>query len=298
MNNPQLKFIAEKAYKAMFSQKPELCNIQETFYGWVVFLVSPKGKIVVKFSRELGRIGKEIEGLKRLQKVLDCPVPEVYLFGREEGYDYMVMAWLEGVSAYELPSVPKALETFREHYTDILIALHDSRNAKGFEVSHETFEPCLTNAFDAWMYPVLRYVRSSASPFSDELKTAYTQLWDKRVDILSPINTSSSSLVHDDCHIANVLFDPKTFKVAAILDPCDVEYKHRELDVFHLFDVREDLQLAERYQEKTPLTEGFEVRRWFFSLWDDAKHSRNMGWYDESWFVNKLVQFNIAYVQG
>ncbi|PSW05390.1 phosphotransferase [Photobacterium lipolyticum] len=297
MNKPQLKLIAEKTYKAMFSQQPELCNIQETFYGWIVFLVSPKGKFVVKFSREYGRISKEIEGLKRLKKALDCPVPEVYLFGREEGHDYLVMEWLDGVSAYELPSDPKALEIFREHYTDILIALHDCQSEKGFEIDREHFDPCLINAFDAWMYPVLRYVLSCESPFSSQLKSAYSQLWEKRVEILSPINTSSS-LVHDDCHIANVLFDPKTFKVAAILDPCDVGYKHREFDIFHLFDVREDLKLAERYQEKTPLTDGFETRRWFLSLWDDAKHSRNMGWYDESWLVTKLDQFNIAYKQG
>ena len=120
---------------------------------------------------------------------------------------------------------------------------------------------------------------------------AHNRLWEQKDQVLSPIN-SRSSLVHDDCHIGNVLFDPKTFKVAAILDPCDTGYKHREFDLFHLDDVRPDLKLVERYQEKVPSAEGFECRRWFLSLWDDAKHSRNMGWYDEQWLLAKVNQYN------
>ncbi len=75
MIRPQLKQIAETAYQTMYGQRPELCNIQESFYGWVVFAASPKGKVVVKFSREIGRLAKEITGLNRLSKCLACPVP-------------------------------------------------------------------------------------------------------------------------------------------------------------------------------------------------------------------------------
>ena len=62
-----------------------------------------------------------------------------------------------------------------------------------------------------------------------------------------------------------------------------------------LTDKETDLKLVERYQEKVPLAEGFELRRWFLSLWDDAKHSRNMGWYDEAWLTSKVNQFNEIY---
>ena len=58
--------------------------------------------------------------------------------------------------------------------------------------------------------------------------------------------------------------------------------------MIHLFDVRSDLHIAERYLEKSHLDDGFEERRHFFSLWDDAKHSRNMGWYNEQWLTNKF----------
>ena len=291
MNKPQLKQIAVIAYKTMFGQRPELCNIQETFYGWVVFVASPKGRAVVKFSREIGRLGKELKGLSRLSKAVNCPVPSVLFFGREQGYDYLMLEWLDGISAHRLPNDPKASEVFREHYTNVLLELHEHSVEQGFEVGESHFESCLGKAFEHWMMPVLRYVTSDGSPFSSVLKEFYHTLWEKKEQILSPIN-SRSSLVHDDCHLGNVLFNPVTFKVSAILDPCDLGYKHREFDLFHLYDVRPDLKLAERYQEKVAPADGFESRRWFLSLWDDAKHSRNMGWYDEQWLLAKVNKFN------
>lgn len=291
MNKPQLKHIAEIAYKTMYGQRPELCNIQESFYGWVVFVASSRGKAVVKFSREIGRLAKEIEGLSRLQKVLSCPVPDVLFFGREQGYEYLMLEWLDGVPAYNLPKDPQATEYFREHYTDLLIELHQQGSERGFEIAEDRFESCLIKAFEYWMEPVLRYVVSDCSPFSSELKAFYSDLWHQKAEVLAPIN-DCSSLIHDDCHIGNVLFDPSTFKVAAILDPCDVGYKHREFDLFHLQDVRPDMKLLDRYQDKFPLAEGFEFRRGFLSLWDDAKHSRNIGWYDEQWLQAKIKQYN------
>ncbi|MGF1687947.1 phosphotransferase [Photobacterium japonica] len=293
MNKQQLKNIAEFAYKTMFRQAPDLSDIQETFYGWVVFLGSNKGRVVVKFSREIGRLAKEVEGLERLRRVLPCPVPKVLFFGREEGYNYLMMDWLDGVSAHNLPQDQQAITAFRESYLDLLLALHDQKAAPGFEIGREKYARDLPRAFESWMGPVFRYVMSSGSAFSQPLKDAYSQAWEMKDNILSTASPESS-LVHDDCHVGNVLFDPKTYQVSAILDPCDVGYKHREMDLFHLFDVRSDLQLAECYQAHHRLDDGFEMRRWFFSVWDDAKHSRNMGWYDEAWLQNKFDHFHQA----
>ena len=102
MNKAQLKNIAEKSFFAMFHRKADVCDIQETFYGWVVFLATGKAKIVVKFSREVGRISKEVSCLQKLRSIVSCPVPQIYLFGREEGYDYIVLDWLEGRPADEV----------------------------------------------------------------------------------------------------------------------------------------------------------------------------------------------------
>lgn len=85
MNKPQLKTIAENAFFSMFRRKADVCDIQETFYGWVVFLASGKTKIVVKFSREVGRIGKEVASLEQLRKIVSCPVPEIYFLVEKLG---------------------------------------------------------------------------------------------------------------------------------------------------------------------------------------------------------------------
>ncbi|MDO6499197.1 phosphotransferase [Photobacterium sanguinicancri] len=290
MNQQQLERIASDTFQKLFGLRASFVQTELTFYGCVVFLVAGKQKIVIKFSKEIGRLAKEIQGLERLSQIVDCPVPAIYFYGREEGYDYLVLEWLEGQSAHELPPETKAIATFGEHYTDILLALHECSHEQGFEVDAESFVPTLSEAFDHWMFPVFRYLMSSASPFSTQLKDSFEQLWASRQQVLAPIN-HGSSLVHDDCHIGNVLFDPKTYKVAALIDPCDVGFKHREFDVFHLYDVRPDLNLADIYMKKASLADGYQARRWFLSLWDDAKHSRNIGWYDEAWIRNKFERY-------
>ena len=290
MNRLQLKRIAEYSFKTMFRHAPQVNQIQETFYGWVVFLASDSAKVVVKFSREIGRLAKEIKGLERLEQALPCPVPKVLYFGREEGYEFIMLEWLEGVSAHQLPNDPKAIDRFSDCFLEILLTLHDMNAAEGFELESGQFELNLTEAFSHWMGTVYRYVVSEVSPFTPTQKQAYESLWAMKRNILSTAS-SESSLIHDDCHLGNILVDPKSFEVTAVLDPCDVGFKHREMDIFHLFDVRQELQLAERYQQEVALQPGFEIRRWYFSLWDDAKHSRNMGWYDEAWIQNKLIQF-------
>ncbi|MGF1726218.1 phosphotransferase [Photobacterium nomapromontoriensis] len=296
MNKIRLKQIAEFAFKTMFRQAPELSKIEETFYGWVVFLASKKVKVVVKFSREIGRLAKEVEGLDRLRSTLPCPVPRVLFFGREEGFNFLMLEWVDGVPAHQLPDDSKAITAFRNSYTELLLTLHDKGSESGFEVETGVYTLDLIDAFDGWMHSVYRYLMSEASPFSPSLKAAYKQLWEIRGALLSDVS-SPASLVHDDCHVGNVMFDPKTFKVSAILDPCDVGFKHREMDLFHLYDVRPELNLAEHYRTVYPLESGFEVRRWFYSLWDDAKHSRNMGWYDEEWMLKKFDNFNRVYNQ-
>ncbi|AJR06026.1 phosphotransferase [Photobacterium gaetbulicola] len=291
MNRKQLKKIAEFSYRTMFRQAPDLSEIHETFYGWVVFLASEKAKVVVKFSREIGRQAKEIKGLERLRQALTCPVPEVLYFGREEGYEFIMLEWLEGISAHQIPNDPIAIERFSESYLALLHTMHEINAPQGFESERGQFYTSLTTAFSDWMGPVYRYIISEVSPFSPAQKQAYQSLWAMKDEILSTASPISS-LIHDDCHIGNILVDPKSFEVTGVLDPCDVGFKHREMDIFHLYDVRPEMRLAERYQQAVSLPPGFELRRWYFSLWDDAKHSRNMGWYDEAWIQNKLTTFN------
>ncbi|KLV04152.1 phosphotransferase [Photobacterium aquae] len=290
MHKERLKQIAEFAYKTIFRQAATLSKIEQTFYGWVVFLGSGKSRVVVKFSREVGRLVLELDGLQRLRKSVSCKVPEVLFFGREDGHDYLMLEWVDGMPAHKLPATPMAISAFRDSYVDVLLEMHE-HSAEGYEIPKQGFTDSFDSAFEHWMSPVYRYVMSEYSPFTPHLREIYGQLWESRADILSELK-GAPSLIHDDCHIGNVLFDPKTFKVSAVLDPCDVGFRHREMDLFHLYDVRPELGLVEHYCKHVTLDDGFELRRWFFSLWDDAKHSRNMGWFDAQWLEGKVAKMH------
>ncbi|MCG2838437.1 phosphotransferase [Photobacterium sp. WH77] len=291
MQEPQLNRIAVNAFRALFSSCPDFCNLQSTFYGWVAFLATEKRRVVIKFCRQAGRLSQEINSLNRLRSMVDCKVPEILFFGCEDGNEFIVMEWVEGVPANELPNEGHALKVFSEHFTDILINMHNQPHDEGFEIAENKYDSQIIPAFEIWMDPVFQYVSDRESPFSTELKNHFEKLWDDRQHVLEPMN-EKPSFVHDDCHLANVLFDAKTFKVAAILDPADAGIKHREFDVFHLNDIRPELDLIARYVAKYPLAEGYEMRRWYLSLWDDAKHASNIGWYDEQSFMYKLQEYH------
>ncbi|UIP29813.1 phosphotransferase [Photobacterium sp. TLY01] len=293
MQEPQLNRIAVNAFRTLFSGCPDFCNLQSTFYGWVAFLASEKRRVVIKFCRQPGRLSQEINSVNRLRSMIDCKVPEILFFGCEEGHEFIVMEWIDGVPAHELPNEPYALEVFSEHFTELLINMHNQPHHNGFEISENKYDSQITTAFETWMNPVLRFVLDKKSPFSTAVKNHFENLWDERQLVLAPLN-ETASFVHDDCHLANVLFDAKTFKVAAILDPADAGIKHREFDIFHLNDIRPELDLIARYVAKFPLAEGYEIRRWYLSLWDDAKHASNIGWYDEQSFIYKLEKYHHA----
>lgn len=291
MQEPQLNRIAVNAFRALFSRCPDFCNLQSTFYGWVAFLATEKRRVVIKFCRQAGRLSQEINSVNRLKSMIDCKVPEILFFGCEEGHEFIVMEWVDGVPAHELPNEPYALKVFSDDFTELLINMHNQPHYEGFEIAENKYDSQIIPAFETWMEPVLQHVLDGQSPFSAELKNYFEKLWDERHCVLAPMN-EQPSFVHDDCHLANVLFDEKTFKVAAILDPADAGIKHREFDVFHLNDIRPELDLIARYVEKYPLAEGYEIRRWYLSLWDDAKHASNIGWYDEQSFIYKLQKYH------
>ncbi|MBM5572241.1 phosphotransferase [Deefgea chitinilytica] len=148
-----------------------------------------------------------------------------------------------------------------------------------------SFYLLLNHGRDLYSNSLLRMIRH----FPPELRAAYAKLWDERERFLAPI-TGPSSLCHDDPHACNFLYDVVTGLPTAAIDPCDVAYRHREQDIFHLADAYPQWRLLETYIEQCSLAAGYAARRWFFSLWDDVKHSVNVGWYDAPWFAAKFTR--------
>ncbi|MCB5195478.1 phosphotransferase [Deefgea salmonis] len=280
-----------------FAAQAGLVNLQVTqeipsFYGHVVFLQAEQGEFVVKFSRQAGRLASEIVALNRLRPHSLLPMPEVLvhreILGEHGKLDALLMPRLLGIPAWELPNpLPNPTPT-AQRIVEQMLAWHAVSDARGFEHANGEFTLAFLPAFESWTRPLLAGLNAENSPFSTQLRSAFAKLWAERERVLAPI-TGPSSLCHDDPHACNFLYDASGLPIAAI-DPCDVAFRHREQDIFHLADAFPDWRLLESYIEQQPLADGFAARRWFFSLWDDVKHSQNVAWYDATWFANKFAQ--------
>ena len=264
-----------------------------SFYGHVVFISSEQGEYVVKFSRQAGRLASEVQALNRLRPHSVLPMPEILFHGlvtSEQGdLDTLLMPRLSGVPAWELPDpLPNPAQTAQQ-IVEQMLAWHAVSDARGFEHADGSFTNEFLPAFESWVRPLQQFIAANDSPFSAELRAAYAKLWDERESFLAPIS-GPSSLCHDDPHACNFLYDVDTGFPTSAIDPCDVAFRHREQDIFHLADAYPQWRLLETYIEQCPLAEGYAARRWFFSLWDDVKHSVNVGWYDAPWFAAKFTR--------
>ncbi|QLG89163.1 phosphotransferase [Chitinibacter bivalviorum] len=284
-------------YQAHFGQTAQLVQEIAAFYGHAVILSGEAGDVVVKLGWQAGRAAREVIGLARLQPHSPAAMPQILLQSQIELngkiVDLLMLNRLPGVAPWHVAKPWAKPQLTAEQVVAVLLAWHAVSDARGFELPDGQFSADLIAAFEAWTLPLHDYVQSPASPFTPQQKAAYQRLWQERSRLLAPLAGMPSSLVHDDPHAGNFLFDEHTGELLAALDPCDVAFRHREQDIFHLADVAPELQLLETYLQHHAAPEGFAARRWFFSLWDDAKHSRNLAWYDEAWFNAKFANLAI-----
>ncbi|WP_157314860.1 phosphotransferase [Chitinibacter sp. GC72] len=264
------------------------------FYGCALLLSGSAGDVVVKFGWQSARAEQEVIGLSRLAPHCRVAMPDVIwrgtmmVLGAER--DVLILSRLPGVAPWDVAKPWANPEQTAQQVVDVLLGWHAVSDERGFELPDAGFVDELLSAFEAWTLPLHDYVQSDASPFTPQQKLAYALLWQERQRFLAPLAGMPSSLVHDDPHAGNFLFDANNGELLAALDPCDVAFRHREQDIFHLADVAPELNLLETYLQHYPAPPGFAARRWFFSLWDDAKHSRNLRWYDVQWFDDKLAK--------
>ncbi|QLI81478.1 phosphotransferase [Chitinibacter fontanus] len=284
---------ALSCYQAHYAQKAQLVQEIAGFYGHAVILTGAAGDVVIKFGWQPGRSAHEIAGLTRLQAHTKLAMPQVLLQQQivvaGKALELLMLKRLPGIAPWDVAKPWRHPLQTAQQVVDVLLGWHAVTDPRGFELPDGRFATDFLTAFEAWTLPLHQYVQSEASPFTLPQKRAFALLWQERTRLLAPLAGMSSSLVHDDPHAGNFLFDAHSGELLAALDPCDVAFRHREQDIFHLADVAPELNLLETYLQHYAAPEGFAARRWFFSLWDDAKHSRNLAWYDEAWFNAKFA---------
>lgn len=279
-----------------FNSGVKACRkIGEGFYG-MVYLVEtdkPPYKLVVKWYKHAGNNERESSQLKLLGRHSLIKVPEAFAIHRHSddlAYEAMMMEFIEGVNAGGIEIEDSARrDRFAGRIVDNLIALHAVTNGKGFgEEGSSALFPDWTSCYRTKVDRMYGEITSArfAQIISPEVMNTIEQSY-RQFDQVFRDGPATSSLVHSDYNLWNILVDPQTFEPTAIIDPFDAGWADKEIDLFHLQNANGDrFRLLERYRSQVALTELFDVKNAYYRFWDDIKHLIHVGWYEEEHFRN------------
>lgn len=264
-------------------------KISEGFYGAVYAAVLPAdpGRLAIKCFKHSARHRSEHRQLELLRPRALLKLPEVY-FVHDHTPDLpceaLLMEYVDGINASALPTGHPHRERFAEALIDNLLHWHETTNDFfGFGADRfPDWVSCLQSRLDNH-YRILRH------DFSGRVAPSVLAAAEKSLENLRRIFAEPvvPSLIHSDYNLWNLLVDPASAAITAVLDPSDAGWADREMDLFQLQNADGDrFSLLERYQNRTVLSELFPVRKIFYWFWDDIRHLENMGWYDEERFTS------------
>ena len=241
-------------------------------------------EIVIKNYYKNGFMLREIRELEELRKNSGVPVPQVYGYslGDENLTDIFFMEHMKGIPVrYAKFDNEAEKKKIADAVTDAHISLHNVINPNGFgDLDCKTFsqnwEILFRNRINSY-YGYLTGLKESpvsakARPLIDEAYSCFDNVFTKAV--------KEACLIHGDFKMKNVLIDPETFKLTAILDPMGCCYGDRESDLFPYVNHPEDSKfgLLQNYASKVCLSDNFPLKNMYYFLWNEVKLFVFMGY--------------------
>ena len=251
---------------------------------------------VVKSFHRRGIAEGEAVAIERLARVTGSrtAVPEVLDVRVDGECDVIVQSYLPGEPASDVAAENGGLggegrAALAGEVCDIVEHWHSTRGSV-FEDRQGGRHSSFTASYTADI-EVLAAWLESADDIDADLRRRILGTVPLVPDLLEPLEGDPPVFIHDDCHAGNFLADPSTGRLLGVIDPGQARFSHRELDLFHLSDAAPQLELRELALARQGLAPGAELRRLFFSLWDDVKHAQASGWRDDRWMTGKVTAF-------
>lgn len=277
----QLKTILEGQNKSVTCVK----QINHGYYGFVFLIIDGnEKKAIAKVYKKENYAQREMAQLERLSQHAIAHVPEVYDIDtktRNGLFDILFMEFIDGVDASKI-KISDEREKMRlsNEIVDNLIAIHSVSSPDGFGdfVSEKYFsrwQECYKKQIDALFYKLKTNMpkKLSKQSFSLAEKLYYS------FDEVFCLEIKQNALIHGDYNLWNLLVNPATNRLAAVIDPFGCSFADRELDLFQLQNSNgNEYRLLENYASKIPLSENFELKNAYYRFWDDIKHLVNVGY--------------------
>lgn len=283
----QLKSIIRQHNKSIKYVK----QINRGYYGYVFLITDPFGKkSVAKVYKKDDYAKREMAQLEMLAKHSLAHIPEIYAIDtkKQNGFfDILFMEFIDGVDASKIKVIDeKEKMRLSNEIVDNLIAIHSVSDPNGFG------DFVSGNYFERWQ----DYYKLQIDSLFDSLKSDRPNKFSKQsfsiaeklyysFDDVFCLEVKQNSLIHGDYNLWNLMVDPATNRLAAVIDPFGCSFADRELDLFQLQNSNgNEYRLLENYASKIPLSEIFEIKNAYYRFWDDIKHLVNVGYCDNDSF--------------
>jgi len=186
------------------------------------------------------------------------------------------MEYIEGQNAGKLKEIPEqAKSRIAEGIVDNLIALHRTIHPEGFG------ELDATNFVHDWrIYYKQRVddiiykaeVLFEKGRITKDCITIAREAYYK-FDKIFYLPITRASLIHGDYNTWNIILNNEATEAVALIDPYNCCYGDSEFDLYQLNNANgKEFGLLEKYKEKQPVSENFELKMAFYELFTEIMH--------------------------
>lgn len=238
-----------------------------------VTLARPPQRVVVKVQKFPGWGLREKQQLECLRQHCPVPVPQIYYYQPETAStcEALVMEYLPGVPGKSLRDpAPAIRQRITRDIIDVLLALHAVHHPGGYGNVDGPYYERWWDFYGQRVRAVHAYLQQPL-PGDTPVDAPILQMADRTLaagEQIFAAYRSNAVLVHGDFCLNNLLFDPATCRIVGLIDPLDLHWGERELDLVNLTKSRgERFQLLESYCQAVDLGEQFQLRYWFYQFW-------------------------------
>jgi aminoglycoside phosphotransferase (APT) family kinase protein len=241
---------------------------------YLVTLPCSPERVVVKIQKFPGWGLREKQQLEYLRQYAPVPVPQIYYYQPDTANvcEALMMEYIPGVPGKSLRDpAPPIRQRITRDIIETLLALHEVQHPGGYgNLNDSSFYAYWWDFYGQRVRAVHAYLQRPL-PGDTPIDTAILRMADRSLSAGERIFAecqNNAVLVHGDFCLNNLLFDPTTSRIVGLIDPLDLHWGERELDLVNLTKSRGDrFQLLETYSQSVDLGEQFPLRYWFYQFW-------------------------------
>lgn len=280
----EVELLMQKAFGSSVRDAELVGEGAESFVQ-LVHLNREPHRVAVKWMKHHGFGEPMVHQLRVLRKHAGDLVPEVYFYHtptEDLPQEACVMEYVPGVPASNLPPPPQDVqEQLANETIEHLLRWHSVRNPQGYGGLDGPFYPKWT---DYYMPKVLetRANMENKEDTSGQPAEFVLQIADRSIQAADKIIghiSDGAVLNHGDIWMPNVLVDPKTVRVLAIIDPVQADWSEAEMDLIPMsWPWGDGDYLMKVYREHVELDDGFDIRFPFYHFWWTMRACTWLGW--------------------